>query len=220
MPKGGKFKDITGNRYGRLVAIRRYSHEPNGKSYWLCKCDCGKETIVKIDNLTNGHTKSCGCLSRETASRIKKTHGESKTRLYDIWCNMKARCSYKGCKSFKHYGAKGIKVCDEWADSFESFRDWAMANGYDKTALKGECTIDRINVYGDYEPDNCRWTTLTEQALNRTDSVYVTAFGKTKTIKEWSDETKIKYGTLRRRIVNGWKPEEALTREVRNGRRN
>lgn len=160
--KMGKSVDLTGMRFGRLTVIKRNGHyvSPNRKqshSLWLCVCDCGKQTMVRGGQLRNGKTRSCGCLHREKFKRI--THNETKTPLYTIWRAMRERCNNPNSISYKWYGAKGIKVCDAWDNSYEAFRDWAVANGYTEGL-----TIDRMDSNLDYTPDNCRWLTRAENA--------------------------------------------------------
>ena len=152
-----KQKDVCGMRFGRLVAIERVGMNRHSQSIWKCKCDCGNYTNVTIGQLTSGATQSCGCWHRETFTRT--SHNESNTPLYKIWCAMKDRCSRPRSTSYKWYGAKGITVCDEWGSDYETFRDWAMANGY----IKG-LSIDRINSDLGYSPENCRWLTRAENA--------------------------------------------------------
>lgn len=162
------WKDIAGKRFGRLIAITRVNS--SGYSKWLCKCDCGSEKVILAASLLSGGTKSCGCLSREVATakgQKTATHGESKTRLYRIWSGMKRRIHNPNCQRYKNYGGRGIRICKEWDESYEAFRDWALKNGYDSEAPYGQCTIDRINVDGDYEPDNCRWADMKTQANNQ-----------------------------------------------------
>ena len=156
-----KFVDLTGQAFGRLVVLQR-AKTINKRTKWLCKCECGNEVLVESNNLKTGHTQSCGCFQREATSSANKTHGKRHTRLYSIWNCMKNRCYRKCFHAFHHYGGRGIKVCDEWLHNFQSFYDWAMANGY-----KDDLSIDRINPNGNYEPTNCRWVTMAEQNKNK-----------------------------------------------------
>ena len=133
---------------------------------WLCRCDCGNEVEVIATDLTTGHTCSCGCLMRETASKTMTTHGKTGTRLNVVWQGMLARCNNQHHKSYKNYGGRGIKVCDEWLD-FTAFEEWAFANGYDENAPRGQCTLDRIDNNGNYEPNNCRWADMKTQMQNQ-----------------------------------------------------
>lgn len=157
MPKGNP-KDISGQRFGKLIAIRLYERKCY-KSYWLCECDCGVETIVEISKLTTGHTKSCGCLKTKGYHRM---HGLRNTRLYRIWANMKTRCYNKDDTHFMRWGGRGITICKEWLESFEAFYKWAMDNGY-----SDNLSIDRIDNDGNYQPSNCRWATMKEQNNNK-----------------------------------------------------
>ena len=133
----------------------------------------------------------------------------ARTRLYKAWTNMRNRCNWEKDREYQHYGGRGITVCDEWQNSFEPFMKWALSHGYNDTL-----TIDRINVDGNYEPDNCRWITRKEQNNNMTSNVRLTYKGVTHNLTEWSQITGIKYQTLQGRIRRGWKVEDVLFRPI------
>lgn len=162
-----KLCDLTGQRFGRLVVVKRSDRVDRGGAIWECKCDCGAVTHVYATHLKSGVSKSCGCLGREHRLASKQKHNEAGTRLYRVWACMKTRCYTPSNTSYERYGGRGIRVCDEWRNSYEVFRDWAMANGYDPNAKRGACTLDRIDVDGNYEPNNCRWVSNSEQQRNK-----------------------------------------------------
>ena len=131
---------------------------------------------------------------------------------------MKSRCYYPDSKNYDSYGGRGIIVCDEWKDSYEKFKEWAMSNGYRADAKRGECTIERIDVNGNYCPENCMWKTIKEQENNRRDNHYVEYQGETHTISEWAKKLDMAYNTLLNRINHGWSTERAFTEPIHNNR--
>lgn len=165
--------DITGKKYGRLTVVRRAGSSPRGEATWLCRCDCGGESIVRGTDLRAGHTKSCGCMEQETRVRNgyqRMRHGMSKSRIYGVWVSMKTRCTNPIHPHYKDYGGRGIAVCDEWANDFQVFAAWALSHGYDENSPKGKCTLDRIDPDGNYCPENCRFADMNVQQNNRRDS--------------------------------------------------
>ena len=173
----GKPIDITGMRFGRLVAIREVD-DPRKDTYWLCECDCGNTIIVTSSSLRNGNTRSCGCLHRDRLAAMDRSkishkkhgafdkygHGE---RLYDVWRGMKRRCNNPNSDSYKYYGERGIRICEEWLHDYAAFREWALNNGYNDKAKHGECTLDRINNNEGYSPANCRFVSMAVQNMNK-----------------------------------------------------
>ena len=164
-----KAKNIAGQRFGYLTALSMVGSNAKGAAMWLCECDCGNKKIVSGSKLREGVVKSCGCMSKKliAISSGREAHGHSDDRLYNVWRTMKARCDNPNNEKYPNYGGRGIKVCDEWHESFTEFRKWALKNGYDYEAPYGKCTLDRIDVDGNYEPLNCRWVDATVQANNQ-----------------------------------------------------
>lgn len=206
--------EMTGKRFGRLVVLEKSAKKKPGKIYWICKCDCGN-TTHPIDgaSLRNGKTKSCGCFGREQVRKAHTTHGGRYSKINYIWHNMKERCNNPSYRDYENYGGRGIAVCDEWNNSFECFRDWALNNGYNPNAKRGMCTLDRINVNGNYEPSNCRWTTQKEQCNNIRKNIVITIDGISRTITQWADESGLGEATIRYRYHHGYKGRDLISHE-------
>lgn len=198
--------DITGRRFGRLVAVQR-AERIGGHTAWECVCDCGKRTVVKTSNLTVGKTQSCGCLWLEKARARLLVHGDSNTKLYGVYRTILSRCYTPTETSYDRYGAIGITVADVWRckDGYMNFKEWAMANGY-----ADGLTIDRIDVNGNYCPENCRWVSPYVQNRNKRNNVLITAGGRTMIESDWAKETGIRRQTIGSRLSRGWSAEEAL----------
>lgn len=176
---------------------------------WLCQCECGTKRTVIESSLLNGLSKSCGCyhseIMREVGRKLFTTHGMTDTRLYRIYQHMINRYYNENDIRYEKYGKRGIRVVDEWL-SFEPFMEWAIANGYND-----HLSIDRIDVNGNYSPENCRWADRTTQANNKTSNQKYSYQGKTLTIAEWAREYDMHYKKLWKRLHNGWSIEQALT---------
>lgn len=204
----GKAPDMSGQKYGRLTVISYAGHK-GGRPAWKCLCDCGKETVVQGRHIRSGAIKSCGCLLSELSAeqgRKSATHGMARTRLYHEWIGMKQRCNDPNYHGYDDYGGRGITICEEWRESFETFRDWALANGY-----RDDLTIERKNVNGHYCPGNCKWATAEEQANNRRNNRKITYMGETHTIAQWAEITGLSYSAIRGRLMRGWPVERILT---------
>lgn len=207
--------DLTGQTFGKLTVLGRAPNiiggttEKRSRRAYYCRCECGAKKIVSGDNLKRGNTKSCGCDVARRISESRKTHGESKTLLYGIWNAIKRRCYNTHVTEYQWYGGRGIAMCDAWRDSYEAFRDWALENGYKPNGH--ECTIDRIDVNGNYCPENCRWVDSVAQANNRRSNHLLTYNGETHNITEWSNIVGIPMKKISNRIHSGWSIERALT---------
>lgn len=203
-------KDITGQRFGSLVAVRQHGRDPWGQLLWLCSCDCGQDHVATGGNLRSGTTKSCGC-RRVEVGKAKRTHGGSRTRMYGIWASMIRRCEVQHDQEYENYGARGIRVCERWRLDYAA---WLSDMG---SRPSPQHSIDRIDVNGHYEPSNCRWATTTEQARNKRSNVVITFNGETLCIADWSLRTGIKATTLYKRVHAGWPVEAILGSPLQHG---
>lgn len=195
--------DITGQKYGRLTAIKSDGKSKSGKTLWLCKCDCGNYTHVPIDNLKSGNTKSCGCLQKENGvnrGRDSKKHGMTHTPIYEAWRRIKDRCYNHKKDGYNRYGGRGIQVCDEWLgdNGFNNFYHWAIQNGYSE-----DLEIDRIDNDGNYCPENCRWVTKKVNMRNRSVNRWIeTPWGKM-TVADFAERINGDYDLVYAQVSKG-----------------
>lgn len=206
-----RFIDISGQRFGRLVALERVGRTlaPNGtrQSMWRCRCDCGNETVVKYISLTTGNTRSCGCMEEENRHANMQKALEQRRKsvsmdfvgnldahpLYKTWKSMLMRCNNPNVDGYKHYGGRGIKVCNRWSGNL-GFGNFIKDMGERPDGT----TLDRIDVNGNYEPSNCRWATTEQQMNNRTDNSCVVINGKSITCSQLCK----KYGFYRTYVTH------------------
>lgn len=201
---------LIGRKFSRLLVVSDGPDEcvdKYGMRSSVCLCDCGKTHLVRNGNLKSGVVRSCGCLKKETMSRIHKTHGKYKTREYARWRGMISRCSNKNNIGYKHYGGRGITVCDRWK-SFSNF-----------LSDMGECpsglTLERVNNQtGNYEPSNCVWATRKVQARNQRTNTIITVNGITGCMAQVCESFGKKYHTVYHRILRGWSIENAFTKPI------
>lgn len=211
----GNLIDLTGQRFGRLLVIGRAENTQGRKTKWICQCDCGKRAAVETANLKSGRQKSCGCLRNEKSliriANYNKEHQSSRQkRIYKIWLSMRNRCYRKNHMAYPWYGGRGIRICEDWTN-YETFERWALLSGYGPGL-----TIDRIDVNGDYTPENCRWVTRKDQAYNRRDNHRLTFQGETLTITEWANRIGCTPTCIYYRLSAGWTLEEMLTAKSRS----
>lgn len=202
----GKTVDLVGKKFGSLTVLNYEYSTKGGKRIWRCRCDCGNESLVQTSNLTTGHTKHCQKCGYKELAKKRTTHGKRRTKLYTKWHSMRRRCEEKTSKSYKDYGAKGIKVCEEWKDP-EKFFAWALSHGYEEGL-----EIDRIDSKGDYCPENCRFVTRLVNANNKSNNRIILHNGEERTLAEWSRHYGVKYDYLHKRMSKGDSFEEALNK--------
>jgi len=209
------YLDLTGRKFGRLTCVKDVGRDRGGGVLWLCKCECGNESIVHGGHLRNGHTQSCGCFQKEKNVIVHTTHSLSRdqegnrTKLYHVWDGIKQRCSNQNSTFYKDYGGRGIQVCEDW-DDYQNFHQWAISNGY-----KEGLTIERKDVNKGYFSENCCWATQQQQARNKRSNHKLTFHRETKILVEWAEELGINPYILSNRLRRGWSVERALTQPLR-----
>ena len=197
-------RDLSNQKFGRLKVIERAENTKAGKARWLCRCDCGNKTVVTGSKLTNGHTKSCGCLLLDKSTK----HGRSHHPLYSVW--MKQRCSNPNASRYERYGGRGIQVCNEWQDDFQCFYD-DMIGGY-----QDGLQLDRVDNEQGYCKENCRWVTPATNVKNRETTIYYGGM----CLKDYCEKNGLQYERVFQRIhYYHWPIEAALTNKKFRGKR-
>ena len=200
-------RDLTGHKYGKLIVLSKYGKDKDGLHYmsW-CRCDCGEELAVRDTLLLHGRKTMCN----SCAKLSNATHGKSKDRVFHVWQGMKARCYNPNNKAYPEYGGRGIRICNEWLDSTK-FIEWALSNGFDESKSGDECSIERIDVNGNYEPSNCTWVTKKRQARNKQNTRYATYNGVKMPIRDIADIVGISATNIIQRMDKyGWSEYDAI----------
>ena len=203
-----KMRDLTGMRFGRLVAICPSGTTRWKNIKWRCLCDCGNETTVASGKLIRGTTQSCGCYSHELHVKQLEKHGFTtggKPRTFIIWCGMKSRCYYPKSINYPAYGGRGIRICEEWL-TFENFHRWAISNGY-----QDDLTIDRIDNDSDYCPENCHWIPSKENRKKQRRARYFSIKGEIKNITDWCKLVRLSKSTAYKYLHQS---EDSFVKEV------
>jgi len=207
--RGNRFQDLTGRKFGRLIALEYIPRSASSPAKWRCACKCGAEITTAVSCLTTGMTRSCGCLRNEASRKngLKTmTHGLTRSPEYRAWRSMRCRCYRVTDPSYQWYGGRGISVCQRWRESFLAF----LADVGPRPSPRH--SVDRIDNDGNYEPANCRWATTREQKANVSWNRHLTYNGETRNISEWARQTGISSSTIRIRLDRlGWTIEDALT---------
>lgn len=202
-----RHNEYLNRRYSRLTIIEFLGADNINRIYCKCSCTCGSIIPVNFFHLKNGNTKSCGCYKIDivVSRNLINAHPHRKTRIFRIWKRMHQRCYEINCDDYKDYGAKGVKICDDWHEYY-TFYSWAISHGYSDSL-----SIDRLDVTGNYSPSNCRWATSLEQARNKRNNHNITFRGHTKTLSEWCLIFRMESSKVRYRLSKNWPLEKVFT---------
>ena len=202
--------DLTGQRFGDWLVLRKSHINQRGEIYWWCRdAVTGEEKAVRANHLTSGLSQSSGHRHRAAVT----THGMTDTRTFKSWDAMKQRCLNPKAPDYSRYGSRGIKVWPAWINSFETFFA-------DMGPRPDGMTLDRIDVNGDYTPENCRWATAKRQQRNRRDTLMLTLDGATQSLPDWAERLGVPISTLHTRLAKGWTVERALRTPIQPRRPN
>lgn len=204
----GMFRDLSGERFGRLLVLQRDGCNKHGQIKWWCECDCGACKHVLGGMLRSGMTQSCGCIKRESIAKVNYKHGMKDTPIHRIWWAMMQRCHDKNSQAYPRYGGRGINVCARWQEFAAFYADMG-----DRPA---GMSLERINNDGDYEPGNVRWASSKDQANNRRSNRFIEHNGERLTVAQWAAKSGVPMGTLWSRLKRGINIAEAL--ELRDRR--
>lgn len=211
--KQSYYDSLVGKRQGSITILGIEKVIPKTGRLWRCRCDCGEEFLAPTSSLVSGKRKYCrSCALKKSRERTTKqlgTHLQSGTRLHKLWMAMKSRCHYPGDTGYKYYGGRGICVCEEWDNSFESFRDWALSNGYDD-----RLSLDRKDCNGDYCPENCHWIPLEDQKYNKRSSRFITVLGETHLLTEWTRIIGVSHAAIIHAEKRGQRAEDYIFRHL------
>jgi hypothetical protein len=204
--------NLIGQKFGRLIVIQRMNNDKHKKTQWLCKCNCGKETIIIGSHLKSENTRGCGCLKKEMITQRSTIHGHAKSNkksyIYKTWIHMIQRCTNPNDKKYPIYGNRGITICKRWMKFLNFLKDMSEPP-------TNKHSIDRINNNGNYCKSNCRWATRKEQARNTRKNRLISFNGKIQCMSAWAEELYIDKSTLWSRLNSGWSIEKALTTPIK-----
>lgn len=205
-----------GMKFGKLTVRKIVVNGNANQRKYLCDCECGGTKITSEDNLMRGHCRSCGCLYKgHGGSKKKNIFMGSDSKLYRTWGGIKSRCYDRNNNNYHYYGGRGITMCDEWKNDYNTFKEWALHSGYNESGGR-DCSIDRIDTNGNYDPYNCRWATAKEQANNTRRNIIVEYDGKRMSLSQWADYLKINYSSFMSRWSRGWTMERIANTPVRH----
>jgi hypothetical protein len=197
------------DKFGKWIIIEEIAPKiisNKSRRMFRCQCECGNISEVQLWCLKNGHSTSCGCNQKRRASIANTKHGLTEHPLYCTWKNMKKRCNNPNASEYMNYGGRGIRVCEEWSNNFQSFYSWAISNGWSK-----ELSIDRIDTNGNYYPENCRWSNTKTQMNNTTKNHYIKYNENTYTLSTLAKHLNIPYNIVRYKLSNcGWNVEQLI----------